>query len=141
MNILDLPLDSYTLITLPAKKWHWRARCGALILSNLIPKVDPEDVLFCSSVLNLTELLGLRPDLHPLKKVVYFHENQLIYPVQEIKERDVQYSYNQIITRLMINKLLSQVYKGISVLVCLQMLYFLIQNLTKVLFSVILGKF
>ncbi|KAJ8977790.1 hypothetical protein NQ317_014696 [Molorchus minor] len=39
------------------------------------------------SVLNLAELLGLRPDLSKLRKIVYFHENQLIYPVQQIKER------------------------------------------------------
>ncbi|KAJ8944089.1 hypothetical protein NQ318_019427 [Aromia moschata] len=59
----------------------------------------PESVLFCSSVLNLSELLGLRPDLSKLKKIVYFHENQLVYPVQHIKERDIQFAYNQITTR------------------------------------------
>ncbi|XP_044252988.1 glycosyltransferase-like domain-containing protein 1 isoform X2 [Tribolium madens] len=91
-------LTDYEIITLPAKKWHWRARCGALSLHELIPSITSEKILFCSSVLNLAELLGLRPDLQPLKKVVYFHENQLIYPVRDIKERDVQYSYNQIIT-------------------------------------------
>ena len=68
-------------------------------------------ILFASSVLNLTELVGLRPDLAPLKKIIYFHENQLTYPVQnkttrnkntiENKEqRDFQYGYNQILTRL-----------------------------------------
>lgn len=102
-NCIILGLDEkeikYTLVTLPAKKWHWRARCSALILYDRIPKVSTETVLFCSSVLNLAELLGLRPDLNTLKKIVYFHENQLIYPVQQIKRRDVQYAYNEITTR------------------------------------------
>jgi len=31
---------------------------------------------------------------------VYFHENQLVYPVQETKERDYQYGYNEILTAL-----------------------------------------
>lgn len=68
------------------------------MVMNLIPQITTEKTLFCSSVLNLSELLGLRPDLQKLKKVVYFHENQLVYPVREIKKRDVQYAYNEITT-------------------------------------------
>ncbi|NXF87324.1 GTDC1 protein, partial [Eubucco bourcierii] len=57
-------------------------------------------VLFASSVLNLAELAALRPDLGKLKKVLYFHENQLAYPVQKCQERDFQYGYNQILSCL-----------------------------------------
>ncbi|KAI6065296.1 Glycosyltransferase-like domain-containing protein 1 isoform X3 [Aix galericulata] len=57
-------------------------------------------ILFASSVLNLAELAALRPDLGKLKKVLYFHENQLAYPVQSWKERDFQYGYNQILSCL-----------------------------------------
>ncbi|GLV33873.1 uncharacterized protein CBL_11243 [Carabus blaptoides fortunei] len=88
--------NNYDLITLSAKKWPWRARCSALLLSQLIPRDKNYSVLFCSSVLSLTELVGLRPDLQTVKKIVYFHENQLIYPKQQIKERDFQFGYNQI---------------------------------------------
>ncbi|XP_072393233.1 tRNA-queuosine alpha-mannosyltransferase isoform X1 [Diabrotica undecimpunctata] len=90
----------YSLVTLPSKKWHWRARCGALQLYEKIPKITNQKTLFASSVLNISELIGMRPDLSPLRKIIYFHENQLIYPVQEIKSRDVQYAYNQITTCL-----------------------------------------
>lgn len=55
-------------------------------------------VLFCSSVLNLAELVALRPDLQRLKKIIYFHENQLAYPVQKQQNRDFQYGYNQILS-------------------------------------------
>lgn len=51
-------------------------------------------------MLNLAELIGLRPDLSVCRKIVYFHENQLNYPVREIKERDCQYGLNQIMTCL-----------------------------------------
>jgi len=54
--------------------------------------------LFCSSVLNLAELVALRPDLQPLKKIIYFHENQLIYPVRKQQARDFQFGYNQILS-------------------------------------------
>lgn len=58
----------------------------------------PSRTLFASSVLNLCELVSLRPDLAPLHKVLYFHENQLIYPVRKQQERDFQYGYNQILS-------------------------------------------
>lgn len=49
-------------------------------------------------MLNLCELVALRPDLAALKKVLYFHENQLVYPVRQDKERDFQYGYNQVLS-------------------------------------------
>ena len=60
-------------------------------------------VLFSSSVLNLCELVGLRPDLLGLYKILYFHENQLLYPVRKHQERDYQYGYNQIVSWYIIN--------------------------------------
>ena len=60
-------------------------------------------VLFSSSVLNLCELVGLRPDLLGLYKILYFHENQLLYPVRKHQERDYQYGYNQILSWYIIN--------------------------------------
>jgi len=54
--------------------------------------------VFASCVLNLAELVALRSDLLHTRKIVYFHENQLIYPVRKEKDRDFQYGYNQILT-------------------------------------------
>ena len=89
------------LHTLPDKKWHWRARTSALYFSQTVSKPVSADILFCSSVLNLSELCSLRPDIAKIpKKIVYFHENQLAYPVQSVKARDFQYGYNQILTCL-----------------------------------------
>ncbi|XP_009079827.1 PREDICTED: glycosyltransferase-like domain-containing protein 1, partial [Acanthisitta chloris] len=66
-----------------------------------VPCMSPlATILFASSVLNLAELAALRPDLGKLKKVLYFHENQLVYPVQKCQERDFQYGYNQILSCL-----------------------------------------
>ncbi|KAJ8314401.1 hypothetical protein KUTeg_008962, partial [Tegillarca granosa] len=85
-------------ITMTPKKWHWRARMAALHFSRTIPFSDNYEILFSSSVLNLAELVALRPDLSRLQKILYFHENQLVYPKQEEKLRDVQYGYNQILS-------------------------------------------
>ena len=98
LDILSTRLEpgSFVLLTLPAKKWHWRARTASLKLSQDIPREHSFTTLLTSSVLSLSELLGLRPDLASLRKIVYFHENQLCYPVQTVKERDFQFGYNQI---------------------------------------------
>ncbi|XP_071531526.1 uncharacterized protein [Panulirus ornatus] len=92
--------EDAALFTLPSKKWHWRARTAALYFYQKIPLTHDFKILFASSTLNLCELIGLRPDLGRLRKVLYFHENQLVYPVRKQKDRDFQYGYNQILSCL-----------------------------------------
>lgn len=100
VELLQEELEDCVLHTLPAKKWHWRARTAALHFSQSIAPSEHYRTLFASSVLNLTELAALRPDLGKLKKILYFHENQLVYPVKKYQERDFQYGYNQILSCL-----------------------------------------
>ncbi|KAI1884904.1 hypothetical protein AGOR_G00214690 [Albula goreensis] len=100
IDLLQEELEDCATYTLPAKKWHWRARTAAIYFMQAIPASPSYSVLFTSSVLNLAELVALRPDLARLKKVLYFHENQLVYPVRKNQERDFQYGYNQILSCL-----------------------------------------
>lgn len=100
IDLLQKAIPQCTLLTLPASKWHWRARTSALYFAFQIPHDHSFRVLFASSVLNLAELIALRPDLLGVKKVIYFHENQLVYPVRKQKDRDFQYGYNQILSCL-----------------------------------------
>ncbi|XP_049629526.1 glycosyltransferase-like domain-containing protein 1 [Suncus etruscus] len=100
VDLLQVEFEDCVVYSLPAKKWHWRARTSALYFSQTIPISKQYRILFASSVLNLTELVALRPDLGKLKKILYFHENQLIYPVKKYQERDFQYGYNQILSCL-----------------------------------------
>lgn len=98
--------DSAALFTLPAKKWHWRALTSPLHFAEVIPSDHKFSLLFSSSVLPLAELLALRPDLGKLHKVVYFHENQMVYPVQQKKDRYFQHAYNEVLTCLAADRII-----------------------------------
>ncbi|XP_074450569.1 tRNA-queuosine alpha-mannosyltransferase isoform X3 [Larus michahellis] len=116
MDLLQEELrEDCVLWTLPAKKWHWKARTAALYFMQTVPASTNYRILFASSVLNLAELAALRPDLAKLKKVLYFHENQLVYPVQKCQERDFQYGYNQVLSWFMPEHKLARLEKVIGV--------------------------
>ncbi|NWI10430.1 GTDC1 protein, partial [Crypturellus soui] len=100
VDLLKEEMDDCVLCTLPAKKWPWKARTAAVSFMQTIPPNPNYRLLFASSVLNLAELVALRPDLGKLRKILYFHENQLVYPVRKCQERDFQYGYNQILSCL-----------------------------------------
>lgn len=68
-------------------------------VNELVRQGQQWDILFCSDMLNLAEFLGLVDEsIRQLQKVVYFHENQLTYPVQVESERDYQYCMTNITT-------------------------------------------
>jgi len=65
---------------------------------------EKPDLLFCSDMLNLAEFLSLAPEVvRSLPAVVYFHENQLTYPVRCESERDYQFAMTNMTTALAAN--------------------------------------
>jgi glycosyltransferase involved in cell wall biosynthesis len=83
----------FTIIGLPDKFWRWRTRHAAIYFADKLNSFSPEklnfDLIFCSSMLNLPEFRGLAPSaLRNLPAVVYFHENQLVYPIHDANKRD-----------------------------------------------------
>ena len=90
-------VHNWTLLTLPAHKWKWRMRHSAITFASqtaeLTEKRQSWDMLFCSDMLNLAEFAALTPaEIAHLPKVIYFHENQLTYPVRVEDERDYQFA-------------------------------------------------
>lgn len=88
---------SFTLETLPGYKWKWRMRHGAVYfadrLRELAAKEEEFDLLFCSDMLNLAEFRGLTGKAYSVvPAVIYYHENQLTYPVRYESERDYQFA-------------------------------------------------
>lgn len=82
------------LLTMPARKWKWRMRGAALKLAEALP-TERVDAILASDYLDLAALVGLC-DLGGVPRAVYFHENQLTYPLPDEDERDYQYGFTNI---------------------------------------------
>jgi glycosyltransferase involved in cell wall biosynthesis len=95
----------WQLLTLPAHKWKWRMRHAAIHFARdrqaLVEASERYDLLFCTDMLNLAEFVGLAPPgIASLTKVMYFHENQLTYPVRVPDERDYQFAMTNLTSGL-----------------------------------------
>lgn len=68
------------LLTLPGRLWKWRLRTGALRMAQKAEgRLGTVDLVLASDMLDLAAFEGLTGWRGPA--VVYFHENQLSYPV------------------------------------------------------------
>ncbi len=88
----------FRLATMSNRYWKWRMQGGAVTLAAKAREIADEgfvpDVIFASSMVNLPAFLALTRDLFAGTPVVlYFHENQLTYPLREDEARDFTYAY------------------------------------------------
>ena len=94
----------WTTRTLPARHWKWRMRGSAAWFAtrHADTLTAEHDVLLTTSMLPLAELVGLAPMLATIPRVLYFHENQLAYPVRDeyTGERDHHYGFTQLMAAL-----------------------------------------
>ena len=90
--------DRLTVWTLPARKWKWRLRGSSLEFARRFSAERPQvDAIFASSMCNLAELRALLPmPARSLPALLYFHENQLAYPVAQVDRRDHHFAFTQL---------------------------------------------
>jgi len=68
------------LVTLPDCFWKWRMQGASLYFINQIKNLAQYDLILTTDMMNLTDFMALAGrDLPPI--VMYFHENQLSYPL------------------------------------------------------------
>lgn len=95
----------FTLLTLPASKWKWRMRQSApRFAAEVAERVvvgEEWDRVWASDMLGLAEFRGLAPrQVAELPTVLYFHENQLTYPVRFERERDWHFGLTNLTSAL-----------------------------------------
>lgn len=68
------------LVTLPDSFWKWRMQGASLYFINQVKNLAQYDLILTTDMMNLTDFIALAGrDLPPI--VIYFHENQLSYPL------------------------------------------------------------
>ncbi|MEM7483280.1 MAG: DUF3524 domain-containing protein [Acidobacteriota bacterium] len=99
----------WTILGLPPFKWRWRMRHAPLTFARRIRRRWSEgerwDLLWASSMLDLAQLRGLAPEVASLPAVLYFHENQLTYPLssavgESARRRDLHFAFSHLTSAL-----------------------------------------
>lgn len=86
-----------TLLTLPMTGgWRWRMRGAAVTLARMAREQRPAaDVILATDMLDLATFRALTRDIYgpQVPAAVYFHENQLTYPLPQGRTRDLSFAW------------------------------------------------
>lgn len=82
-----------TVLSLPGRFWQWRMHGGAVSLARLFLAGDfAPDLILASDMLDLTTFLALtRARTAQTPTALYFHENQLTYPLGPRQRKEMHY--------------------------------------------------
>ncbi len=85
-------------VTMTGRFWKWRMQGSGVTLARKAIQALSEgfkpDVIFATDMVNLPAFLALtRQYFSDTPVLLYFHENQLTYPLPESEERDFTYGY------------------------------------------------
>ncbi len=108
-GLVKYSTHNFKLFTLPDRYWKWRMRGAALYFSEKIKNPEDYDLLFTSDMMSLSDLKMLWGKKCPAS-IVYFHENQLSYPLPEGEKMDYQFGFTDITTGLAADRLLFNSY-------------------------------
>ena len=84
-------LDEFEWVSLelPGRHFRWRIRGNPLSWLDTLPTTPP-DLIIATSMVDLSTIKGLTPQLAKVPCIYYFHENQFAYPVGEHQVRSIE---------------------------------------------------
>lgn len=104
---------SIDLFTLPDRHWKWRMRGAAAYIAQKGIDYSKYDGIIASNMLSLSDYKALAgTGLPPL--ILYFHENQILYPLKEGEQEDLHYGFTDFTSVLTADAILfnSEFHKG-----------------------------
>lgn len=93
------------LVTLPARFWKWRMRGASLYFINQVKDFSCYDAIVTTDMMDLTDFQALAGNTLP-PVLMYFHENQLSYPLAPDQKRDFHLGFTNIISAFAADKVL-----------------------------------
>jgi len=103
LGFKDHSCHEITLVTLPDRFWKWRMRGAALYFADKVKNLSDYDAVFITDMMNLADLQSLKGKKIP-PVLMYFHENQLSYPLAPRQQRDSNLSFINIVSAAAANK-------------------------------------
>ncbi|ACL03387.1 glycosyl transferase group 1 [Desulfatibacillum aliphaticivorans] len=104
-GLVEASSHEIDLATLPARFWKWRMRGAALHFIKKIPDLSAYDGIIATDLLSLSDFKALHPQKVP-PCLVYFHENQITYPLAPGESMDFQFGFTDISTGLAADRIL-----------------------------------
>jgi len=93
------------IMSLPPRFWKWRMRGAALEFIRRIENIAAYDLIFATDMMELADFKALAgPDCPPV--AMYFHENQLSYPLGPHEKRDSHLGFTNIVSALAADRVL-----------------------------------
>ena len=96
---------SIDLLTLPARFWKWRMRGAALYFIKKVTALKSYHGLITTDLMSLSDFKALARGACP-PTLMYFHENQLTYPLAPGEHTDYQYGFTDITSALAADRIL-----------------------------------
>jgi hypothetical protein len=93
------------LQTLPARFWKWRMRGAALHFAETVRDPQRYRGLIVTDLMSLADLKAIWAERCP-PTLLYFHENQLTYPLAAGEQADLQYGFTNLTTALAAERVL-----------------------------------
>ena len=87
--VAQFPEHDWTQLVLPGRYFSWRIRGNSMqwALGERATLDQPFDVVFATSMVDLASLKGFVPNLANIPSILYFHENQFIYPPSQANKK------------------------------------------------------
>lgn len=93
------------LLTMPARFWKWRMKGAALHFAEQIKKPEEYDLIFATDLINIADLKAFLGSKCP-PIILYFHENQLAYPLNKDEKLDYHYGLMDLTNSLIADRVI-----------------------------------